>query len=48
MSGVIGERLVVLECEDVGQHLLGERTQFDVGFLGSPPQQVERGVGPMP
>ena len=33
------------ECEDVGQHLLGERTQFDVAFLGSPPQQVERGVG---
>ena len=35
----------MLECEDVGQHLLGERTQFDVAFLGSPPQQVERGVG---
>ena len=35
----------MLECEDVGQHSLGERTQFDVAFLGSPPQQVERGGG---
>ena len=45
MLRVLGSALVVLECEDVGQHLLGERTQFDVAFLGSPPQQVERGVG---
>ena len=48
MLRVLGSALVVLECEDVGQHLLGERSKFDVASWDRHRNKSNAASGPMP